>query len=90
MSVLGLRGVCLSFSRGRRHMVRVLVDVSLEVGVGEAVAVLAQRAQGKTTLLRVAAGMVRPDRGGVYFDGEDLWGCRMGSARGCWVGRSGG
>jgi predicted ABC-type transport system involved in lysophospholipase L1 biosynthesis ATPase subunit len=74
MSVLSLTGVCLSFPRGRRHLVRVLADVSLRVDAGEVVAVLAQRAQGKTSLLRVAAGMRQPDRGRVYFEGEDLWG----------------
>jgi predicted ABC-type transport system involved in lysophospholipase L1 biosynthesis ATPase subunit len=74
MSVLSLRGVCLSFPRGRRHVVRVLADASLEVDTGEVVAVLAQRAQGKTSLLRIAAGIERPDRGEVYFEGEDLWG----------------
>jgi predicted ABC-type transport system involved in lysophospholipase L1 biosynthesis ATPase subunit len=74
MSVLSLTEVCLSFPRGRRHVVRVLADVTLEVDAGEVLAVLAQRAQGKTSLLRVAAGMERPDRGRVYFEGEDLWG----------------
>jgi lipoprotein-releasing system ATP-binding protein len=73
MSVLVLEGVCLSFPRGRRHLVRVLGGVSLEVAAGEVVSVLAQRAQGKSTLLRVAAGMVRPDRGVVCFEGVDVW-----------------
>lgn len=71
--VLSLRGVWLSFPRGRRHVVRVLADVSLDLHAGEVVAVLAQRAQGKTSLLRVAAGMQRPDRGCVYFEGQDIW-----------------
>jgi predicted ABC-type transport system involved in lysophospholipase L1 biosynthesis ATPase subunit len=74
MPVLSLTEVCLSFPRGRRHVVRVLADVTLEVDAGEVLAVLAQRAQGKTSLLRVAAGMERPDRGRVHFAGEDLWG----------------
>jgi predicted ABC-type transport system involved in lysophospholipase L1 biosynthesis ATPase subunit len=73
MSVLSLTGVCLSFPRGRRHVIRVLDDVSLELDAGETVAVLAQRAQGKTSLLRVAAGIERPDRGQVRFEGEDIW-----------------
>ena len=73
MSVLSLTRVCLSFPRGRRHLVRVLADASLQLDAGEVVAVLAQRAQGKTSLLRVAAGMQRPDRGRVHFAGEDLW-----------------
>jgi predicted ABC-type transport system involved in lysophospholipase L1 biosynthesis ATPase subunit len=70
---LSLRGVWLSYPRGRRHVVRVLMDVSLDVHPGEVVAVLAQRAQGKTSLLRVAAGMERPDRGSVLFAGEEMW-----------------
>ncbi len=49
------------------------MGVSLDVYAGEVVAVLAQRAQGKTSLLRVAAGMERPDRGSVLFAGEDMW-----------------
>jgi predicted ABC-type transport system involved in lysophospholipase L1 biosynthesis ATPase subunit len=72
-SVLSLREVWLSYPRGRQHVVRVLEDVSLHIHAGEVVAVLAQRAQGKTSLLRVAAGMERPDRGSVMFAGEDMW-----------------
>jgi putative ABC transport system ATP-binding protein len=71
--LLALRDVWLSYPRGRRHVVRVLMDVSLDVYAGEVVAVLAQRAQGKTSLLRIAAGMERPDRGSVLFEGRDMW-----------------
>jgi ABC-type cobalamin/Fe3+-siderophores transport system ATPase subunit len=70
---LVLRGVWLSYPRGRRHVARVLTDVSLEAHPGEVVTVLAQRAQGKTSLLRIAAGMERPDRGTVSFAGKDMW-----------------
>jgi predicted ABC-type transport system involved in lysophospholipase L1 biosynthesis ATPase subunit len=73
MPVLSLTEVCLSFPRGR-HVIRVLADVSLEVDAGEVLAVLAQRAQGKTSLLRIAAGIERPDRGHVHFAGEEVWG----------------
>lgn len=72
-SILALREVRLSFPRGRRHVVRVLADVSLDLRAGEVVAVIAQRAQGKTSLLRVAAGMQRPDQGSVLFAGEGVW-----------------
>ncbi len=71
--MLSLREVWLSFPRGRRHVVRVLADVSLDLWAGEVVSVIAQRAQGKTSLLRVAAGMERPDRGSVVFAGEEVW-----------------
>jgi putative ABC transport system ATP-binding protein len=52
----------------------VLTDVSFQVDAGEVVAVLAQRAQGKTSLLRIAAGIQRPDSGRVCFEDEDMWG----------------
>jgi predicted ABC-type transport system involved in lysophospholipase L1 biosynthesis ATPase subunit len=71
--VLSLREVSLSFPRGRRHVLGVLADVALDLHVGECVMVLAQRSQGKTSLLRVAAGVERPDRGSVMFTGEDMW-----------------
>jgi predicted ABC-type transport system involved in lysophospholipase L1 biosynthesis ATPase subunit len=73
MALLSLSDVSVTFHRGRRHLLAVLRDVSLIVDSGEVVAVLAQRAQGKTTLLRVAAGMVRPNRGRVSVLEQNLW-----------------
>lgn len=73
MALLSLADVSLTFSRGRRHVVSVLARASLSVQAGEVVSVLAQRAQGKTSLLRIAAGLQRPNRGRVCLSGEDLW-----------------
>lgn len=70
--VLALQGVWLSYPRGRRHVVRVLADVSLELHAGESVTVLARRSQGKTALLRIAAGVERPDRGSVRYAGQEI------------------
>jgi ABC-type multidrug transport system ATPase subunit len=71
MSLLELRRVSKSRSRGSRR-VEVLRDVSLELGAGEFVAVWGLRYSGRTTLLRVAAGVDLPDSGAVYFDGTEL------------------
>ncbi len=70
--VLSLVGVDYEYRRGHRS-VRMLTDASLEVRPGEVVSVLAQRAQGKTTLLRIAAGLVRPTAGRVLVGGNDVW-----------------
>jgi putative ABC transport system ATP-binding protein len=69
--LLALDGVCKTFRRGDLR-VRVLRDVSLRVDGGEVVGVVGTRGQGKSTLLRLAAGLERPDEGRVLFDGEDL------------------
>src|SRR5271154_4040657 len=69
--LLSLRGVSKSFVRGGRSL-PVLEDVSLEVAAGEIVGVEGARYSGTTTLLRVAAGIVSPDRGEVWFGGDEL------------------
>jgi ABC-type cobalamin/Fe3+-siderophores transport system ATPase subunit len=73
--VLCLDGVWKAFDRGRDR-VSVLEDVSLSVGVGEVVAVVGTRDQGKTSLIRVASGMLPADRGGVCVGGVELGGLR--------------
>jgi putative ABC transport system ATP-binding protein len=70
-SLLVLRGVSRGFDAGFGWL-RVLAGVSLSLGEGEIGAVLASRDQGKTTLLRMAAGMLLADEGEVRFDGRDL------------------
>ena len=49
-----------------------LQGVSLEVRPGSRVGVLGANGSGKTTLLRVLGGTLRPDRGRVTLDGEDV------------------
>jgi branched-chain amino acid transport system ATP-binding protein len=48
----------------------VLDSLSLQVDDGQAVVVLAPNGHGKTTLLRVISGLVRPTSGTVEFDGQ--------------------
>jgi putative ABC transport system ATP-binding protein len=49
------------------------IDVSLDVAAGEVVGVCGRRRSGRSTLLRLAAGIERPDTGVVRFEGVDLW-----------------
>jgi sulfate/thiosulfate transport system ATP-binding protein len=48
-----------------------LDDVSLDIPDGELTALLGPSGGGKSTLLRVIAGLEKPDEGGVAFSGED-------------------
>jgi ABC-type multidrug transport system ATPase subunit len=50
----------------------VLRKVSLQADAGELVVVWGLRRSGRSTLLRVAAGIEPPDAGAVRFDGQDL------------------
>lgn len=51
---------------------RALFDVSLTVGEGETVALLGRNGAGKTTVARVASGLVEPTEGEVMVDGNDF------------------
>ncbi len=73
MSVLELAGVWKRYRRGHRELV-VLREVSLAIGTGEVVSVTGGRRSGRTTLLRIAAGVETPDEGTVRFAGADLRG----------------
>ncbi|HMK87762.1 MAG TPA: cytochrome c biogenesis heme-transporting ATPase CcmA [Steroidobacteraceae bacterium] len=55
--------------RGDRH---VLKGVSVEVGPRELVHVLGPNGTGKTTLLRVATGLLRPEHGRVLWRGRAI------------------
>ncbi len=46
--------------------------LTLEIEEGELAAVLGPNGTGKTTLIRLAAGSLRPDAGTVVLDGRDL------------------
>ncbi len=50
------------FSYGSNQILR---GVSLEIGYGEAVAVMGRSGAGKTTLLKIIAGLLRPEKGYV-------------------------
>lgn len=54
---------------GRQQVLR---DLNLAVNRGETVAVIGESGCGKTVLLKVLIGLLRPDHGAVYFDGQNL------------------
>jgi len=51
---------------------QVLWDIAFAVSEGEIVALIGANAAGKTTILKTIAGLVRPTRGRVIFEGKDL------------------
>ena len=50
----------------------VLQDISIELNKGELVCLLGVSGGGKTTLFNVISGLLRPDQGQVFLDGDDI------------------
>jgi ABC-type multidrug transport system ATPase subunit len=70
MSLLELESVGKRYGRMGHRIV--LCDVSLRVESGEVVVIWGMRRSGRSTLLRIAAGIESPDTGTVHFEGRDL------------------
>jgi branched-chain amino acid transport system ATP-binding protein len=67
--LLEVRDLTVSYSG-----VRVLFGVDLEVRAGEIVALLGTNGAGKSTTLNAISGIVEPDGGNVWFDGDPIVG----------------
>ena len=67
--------------------VKVVDNLSLQVGEGDALGIVGPNGAGKTTLLNLITGDLSLDRGSILIEGEDVtrtssdWRCRRGLAR---------
>lgn len=68
MALIDIRGAGKSFSTGRTRT-EVLRDINLQVDEGEFVAIVGFSGTGKTTLISLLAGLLKPDVGEVKIDG---------------------
>ena len=67
---LELKEIKKSFTEGEA----VLDNISLEISKGEFVTLLGSSGCGKTTTLRIIAGLEQPDTGSVWLDGREVTG----------------
>ncbi len=70
--MLELQNLSKSFVKDHTAL-KVLVDVSLTLTEGEFVAVQGPSGCGKTTLLLSAGGLLRPDKGRVLIEEQDIY-----------------
>ena len=49
-----------------------LKQVSLNIKKGEFIAIMGQNGAGKTTLIRTFNGLIRPTKGSIYLEGENI------------------
>jgi branched-chain amino acid transport system ATP-binding protein len=62
----------VSYGTGHHRSAPVLRDLSFEVLGGERLVLLGLNGAGKTTTVATLAGLLRPDRGSIIFDGRDI------------------
>lgn len=67
MTILSLQNVSKSFGS-----LTVTDDVSFDVPPGQALGIIGPNGAGKSTLFNLITGNLSPDRGSVYFNGNDV------------------
>src|SRR5436190_23318808 len=79
MALIEVSGICKSFGSeaGRRD---VLIDASLSIERGEFVSIVGMMGCGKSTFLKIAAGLVAPDAGRVVVGGSMVRGVQPNAA----------
>ncbi len=66
-----IRGLSKYYRRGEQ-IIPVLVDINLDVGLGDHVALMGPSGSGKTTLLNLIAGIDKPSSGTIEVGGVDI------------------
>lgn len=73
MPKLRLQEICHSFATAQGDQ-PLFERLSLSVDTGQVVSIVGASGVGKTTLFNIAAGLIRPDDGAVFIDGEQVTG----------------
>jgi simple sugar transport system ATP-binding protein len=66
-ALLQMRGISKSYGSVRANR-----DVDLTVMPGQILGLLGENGSGKSTLMKILFGMVRPDAGGIVYEGREL------------------
>ncbi len=65
--LIKIRG--LSFSRGER---KIFDNIDMDIERGKVTAIMGPSGTGKTTLLKLIGGQLKPDSGSIHVDGENV------------------
>ncbi|MGV1789201.1 ABC transporter ATP-binding protein [Rhizobium sp. A37_96] len=68
------RQVCQTYDKGASGSLVVLENVDLQLYPNEIVGLLGRSGSGKSTLLRAIAGLIRPSKGDITFNGRPVVG----------------
>ena len=61
-----------SYEKDKNEKKEILKDVSLTIGKGEFIALVGHTGSGKSTLIKQFNGLLKPNSGTVYYNGQDI------------------
>ena len=73
MTVLETRNLTYKYGIGTPFEKTAVEDVSIEIERGEFLGVIGHTGSGKSTLIQMLNGLIRPTSGQVLLEGKDIW-----------------
>ena len=73
MPIISLKNVSHTYSSGTPLSVSAINDINLDIESGELVGIIGHTGSGKSTLVQHLNGLLKPTKGTVTVDGEDIW-----------------
>ncbi len=70
--MIELKNISYVYSKNSPYETAALSDISLSIGEGEFVGIIGHTGSGKSTLVNIMGGIVKPTGGRVLIDGEDI------------------
>lgn len=71
--VLELQNLGFTYGKGTPFEKRAVDNVNLQIEQGEFIGVIGHTGSGKSTLMQMLNGLIRPTDGQVLLDGKDIW-----------------
>lgn len=73
MSILELKNICYTYGVGTPFEKKAVNNVSFSVNKGELIGIIGHTGSGKSTLVQMLNGLMKPTSGQVLLDGVDIW-----------------
>lgn len=74
MSVIRTENLTHIYNKGTPFQMAAIDNVNIEIEKGELVGIIGHTGSGKSTLIQHLNGLLKPESGKIYLDGEDIWG----------------
>lgn len=73
MSVIRTENLTHIYNKGTPFQMAAIDNVNIEIEKGELVGIIGHTGSGKSTLIQHLNGLLKPESGKIYLDGEDIW-----------------
>ena len=71
---LELRDICYTYSPGTAYERKALTQINLKLYEGDFLGLIGHTGSGKSTLMQLLDGLLRPTSGSIFYEGQDISG----------------